>query len=172
MGKKESWEQQAKKKLEDIYRIHGNMMMNIAMGILHQQQDAEDAIQNSIIAMAKYINAVGDVEDYRTISYVRTVVRNTSIDIYRKKFRQDVSYEEMLMETSDCFDLEKMICDSEEIRRIVVAIDQLEESYREVLSLFYFNELSPREIADVLNRPYNTVRSQINRARKRLLKLL
>lgn len=172
MKNKESWEQQAKQKLEDIYRVHGAMMMKIAKGVLHQQQDAEDAIQNSILSMAKHMNAVEDVEDFRTISYVRTVVKNASIDIYRKKFRQDISFEEMQIEPMNHFDLEKVVCDSQEVRRIVAAIEQLEEGYREVLSLFYLNELSPREIADVLNRPYNTVRSQINRGRKKLLESL
>lgn len=172
MKKKESWEQQARQKLEDIYRIHGSLMMKIAMGILHQQQDAEDAIQNSILAIARHMNAVEDVEDFRTISYVVTVVKHASIDIFRKKYRQDISYEEMLVEPVDDFDLEQVVCDSEEVQRIVEAIGRLEEGYREVLSLFYLNELSSREIADVLNRPYNTVRSQLNRGRKILLKSL
>lgn len=166
--KEQAWEQQAKQKLEEIYRVHGMMMMQVAMSVLHQKEDAEDAIQNSIISMAKHMNAVGEVDDFRTLSYVRTVVRNAAIDIYRKKIKGDASYDELLMEPKGEFDMEQSICDAEEVRRVVAAIHKLDEGYREVLSLFYLNELSPREIADVLNRPYNTVRSQINRGRKLL----
>lgn len=164
--KEEAWEQQAKQKLEEIYRVHGNMMMQTAMSVLHQREDAEDAIQNSIISMARHMNAVGEVEDFRTISYVRTVVRNAAIDIYRKKTKRDVCYEELLAEPAAAFDMEQSVCDAQEVGAVVRAINGMEESYREVLSLFYLNELSPREIADVLNRPYNTIRSQINRGRK------
>lgn len=171
--KKENvWEEQARKKLEDIYRIHGSMMMQTALGILKQTQDAEDALQNSIISMARHMDAVGEVSDYRTVSYVRTVVKHAAIDIYRKRNRGQLSYEELVVEQGDVFDLEERVCEAESVRGIVSAISDLGEGYREVLSLFYLNELSPREIADVLQRPYNTVRSQINRGRKVLQKSL
>ncbi|MDD7403802.1 MAG: sigma-70 family RNA polymerase sigma factor [Butyribacter sp.] len=170
--RKESWEEAARKKLEEVYRVHGNMMMQVAMSVLHQQQDAEDAIQNSILSLSRHMDRIGSAEDYRTVSYVRTVVRNAAIDIYRKKGRRDFSYEELTEEPEDSFNLEKVVCDSDEVRHIVTIISQMEEEYREVLSLFYLNEMKPREIADVLNRPYNTVRSQISRGRKRLLKMI
>jgi RNA polymerase sigma-70 factor (ECF subfamily) len=170
--KEDKWEQQAKQKLEEIYRTHADMMLQTAMGILHQREDAEDAIQNSILSMARHINAIGEANDFRTISYVRTVVRNAAIDIYRKKKKRDISYEEMEAEPADVFDMEQVICNEEEVRRVVKAIGELDECYREVLSLLYLNELSPREIADVLNRSYNTVRSQISRGKKLLHKSL
>lgn len=168
----DAWEEQARKKLEEIYRLHGAMMMQIAQSILKQTQDAEDALQNSIISMAKHMDAVGEISDYKTISYVRTVVKHAAIDIYRKRNRGQLSYEELLQEQRDAFDMEKMICEAESVQRIVEVISHMEEGYREVLSLYYLNELSPREIADVLHRPYNTVRSQINRGRKTLQKSL
>ena len=40
--KTDVWEENARKKLEEIYRVHGAMMMRIAMGILKQTQDAEE----------------------------------------------------------------------------------------------------------------------------------
>lgn len=164
------WEDAARQKLEDIYRVHGAMMMQIAMGILKQTQDAEDALQNSIISMGRHMDVVGEVSDYRTVSYVRTVVKHAAIDIYRKRNRGHLSYEELLVEQQDTCNVEELVCEEEGVMRIVEAISRLDEGYREVLSLFYLNELSPREIADVLQRPYNTVRSQISRGRKLLQK--
>ncbi len=164
--KEQVWEQRAKQKLEEIYRIYGSLMLWVAMDVLHQREDAEDAVQNSIISMARHMDALGKVEDYRTISYICTVVRHAAIDIYRKKGKGDASYDEMAAESAGILDIEQKICEEEGINYIVAAINKLDEGYREVLSLFYLNELSPREIADVLNRPYNTIRSQINRGRK------
>lgn len=164
--KEQVWEQRAKQKLEEIYRIHGSLMLWVAMDVLHQREDAEDAVQNSIISMARHMDALGKVEDYRTISYICTVVRHAAIDIYRKKGKGDASYDEMAAEPAGILDIEQKICEEEGINYIAAAINKLDEGYREVLSLFYLNELSPREIADVLNRPYNTIRSQINRGRK------
>lgn len=164
--KTDAWEENARKKLEEIYRVHGAMMMGIAIGILNQTQDAEDALQNSIISMARHMDAVGDVSDYKTVSYVRTVIKHAAIDIYRKRNRGHLSYEELLEGQQDQCNVEELVCEEEGVRRIVEAISNMEAAYREVLSLFYLNELSPREIADVLQRPYNTVKSQIHRGRK------
>ena len=164
--KTDVWEENARKKLEEIYRVHGAMMMRIAMGILRQTQDAEDALHNSMISMARHMDAVGDVSDYKTASYVCTVAKHAAIDIYRKRSRGHLSYEELLEEQQDQCNVEELVCGEEGVRRIVEAISNLDAAYREVLSLFYLNELSPREIADVLQRPYNTVKSQIQRGRK------
>lgn len=171
-GKENAWEQQAKQKLEEIYRMHGRMMLQTAMSVLHHREDAEDAVQNSILSMAKHMHAISDVQDFRTISYIRTIVRNAAIDIYRKKKRGTASLEELLTEPESNFDLEHVVCDSQEAERVLAVIAEMDLAYREVLSLFYLNELSPREIADVLNRPYNTIRSQINRGKKILRRAL
>lgn len=171
-GKESAWEQQEKKKLEEIYRVHGKMMMQVAMSVLHQREDAEDAVQNSILSLARHMHAIGEIQDFRTISYVRTVIRNRAIDIYREKKRGDASFEELLIEPESSFDLEHLVCNSQEVEHIVAVIAKMDISYREVLSLFYLNELSPKEIADVLQKPYNTIRSQINRGKKILHRML
>lgn len=172
IGKKKSWEERERQKLADLYRHYQVNMLQIAMSILHQKEDAEDAVQNSILAISRHMDKLGDITDYRTKAYVQTVVRNASIDLYRKNQKADISYEELLIEPIDAFDLEKVVCDNADVRKVLCAIDTLERDYREILTLYYLNEMRPREIADVLNRPYNTVRSQIHRGRKQLLKSL
>ena len=172
IGKKKSWEKQERQKLADLYRYHQKSMMQIAMSILHRKEDAEDAVQNSILAISRHMDKLGDIEDYRTKAYMQTVVRNAAIDLYRKNQKAGISYEELIVEPIDAFDLEKVVCDSEEVKRVLYAIDTMDHDYREILTLYYLNEMKPREIADVLNRSYNTVRSQIHRGRQQLLKSL
>lgn len=172
IGKKKSWEERERQKLADLYRYHQKSMMQIAMSILHRKEDAEDAVQNSILAISRHMDKLGDIEDYRTKAYMQTVVRNAAIDLYRKNQKAGISYEELIVEPIDAFDLEKVVCDSEEVKRVLYAIDTMDHDYREILTLYYLNEMKPREIADVLNRSYNTVRSQIHRGRQQLLKSL
>ena len=172
IGKKKSWEEQERQKLAALYLHHQKSMMQIAMSILHRKEDAEDAVQNSILAISRQMDKLGDIEDYRTKAYVQTVVRNAAIDLYRKNQKAGISYEELIVEPIDAFDLEKVVCDNEEVKRVLYAIDTMDHDYREILTLYYLNEMKPREIADVLNRSYNTVRSQIHRGRQQLLKSL
>ncbi len=162
----------ARYKLEQIYRIHGRKMYQIAMSILHHHEDAEDAVQNCFLSLGTHMECLGEPADYRTTAYVCTVTKHAAIDIYRRKKLGTLSYEELIMEPEDSFDLEKTVSEKEEIRRIIRAITELNPIYREVLSLYYLNELSPREIAKLLHLPYNTVHSKLQRGKRILLQSL
>lgn len=70
----------------------------------------------------KYMHAIGDVQDFRTISYICTIVRNAAIDSYRKKKRGTASLEELLTEPESNFDLEHVVCDSQEAERVLAVI--------------------------------------------------
>ena len=64
------------------------------------------------------------------------------------------------------------ICTGENFRRVVDAIMSLDETYRDVLSLYYLNELSISQIADLLSRKENTVKQQLARGRQKLIKIV
>jgi RNA polymerase sigma-70 factor (ECF subfamily) len=51
-------------------------------------------------------------------------------------------------------------------------LDQLEEHYRLVLTLYYFDDMKYNDIADILDIPLNTVKSHIRRGKERLAALL
>ena len=52
------------------------------------------------------------------------------------------------------------------------ALDKLPSKYREVLVLRYFLDKTYEDIADILGKPVNTVGTLINRAKKKLLKVV
>ena len=61
------------------------------------------------------------------------------------------------------------LCTEENINIIVSSILALDEKYRDVLSLYYFNELTVSEIAVSLGRKESTVKQQLARGRRRLI---
>ena len=59
-----------------------------------------------------------------------------------------------------------------EERRLDEALAQLRSGDRELLHLFYYEELSVREIGELLRRKESTVRTQLTRVRRRLGEIL
>jgi RNA polymerase sigma-70 factor, ECF subfamily len=53
--------------------------------------------------------------------------------------------------------------DAERVRELESLVATLPDSYRTAVSLYYFEELSYREIADLLNQPMGTVKSNLHR---------
>lgn len=172
--KAKKWEKCQREKLEKIYSLYKNKMFGRAMQILNQREDAEDAVQNCIIAISRHTECIDLDDEARTLSVVYTVISHCAIDIYRKnkKSRQSNLNIDDVAEQAGNIDIENEVLVSMELKRVVAAIEKLDFGYREVLSLFYLNEMSPREISDLLEIPYNTVRSKISRGRKKLLNSL
>ena len=52
------------------------------------------------------------------------------------------------------------------------AIEQLRPEYREVIKLFYLDDLTVKQIAQILDRNENTIKTQLSRAREALKHLL
>jgi RNA polymerase sigma-70 factor (ECF subfamily) len=62
--------------------------------------------------------------------------------------------------------------DTEAYMDLHAAIEQLRPDYREVIKLYYLDDLSVKQIALVLDRNENTVKTQLARARETLKSLL
>lgn len=168
------WEEEQRNKLEKVYELYGNRMFYRAMQILNQREDAEDAVQNCIIAISRHTDCIDFNDETKTLSFVYTVISHCAIDIYRKnkRSRQSNINIEDITEQAGNVDIENEVFVTMELRRVVSEIGKLDFTYREVLSLYYLNDMNPREISDLLDIPYNTVRSKISRGRKKLLKSL
>ena len=61
---------------------------------------------------------------------------------------------------------------AEQRRELEALIEKLSPHYRDLVSLYYFEELSQKEIAEVLNLPLGTVKVYIHRGIRQLRKLL
>lgn len=79
----------------------------------------------------------------------------------------EVSLEDV--EQEDTESLLDELCTRETYKAVVKAILELPEKYRDVLSLYYLNELSVKEIAQLLFRKESTVKQQLSRGRMILI---
>lgn len=133
-------------------------------------QDAEDIVQEALIR-AYY--ALGDypVERVRMLK-LRPWLYKIVLHVYYNRVRQlklqvvplDAAEENLLDIEGDWREQpDAAFEDAERIRDLESLVATLPDQYRTAVSLYYFEELSYREIADLLNQPMGTVKSNLHR---------
>lgn len=158
-------------KLRLIYERYKNRMYISACRILNDPLLAEDAVHDAFIAISRNIHKIREVDSVSTASYVIKAAKSKALNIIKKNTRENIFPIEQIDEVFDD-SLMDIICEKQSVERIVDAIMSLDERYRDVLSLYYLNELTVNEIADILSRKQTTVKQQLSRGRKRIIDAL
>jgi RNA polymerase sigma-70 factor (ECF subfamily) len=154
---------------------------SIAMSVLKDPDDAADLAQEAFVRLFRALPQYNGESRFTTWLY-RLVV-NLGRDELRKRNRQvpiipQIADEEEQEPLATVADDDRWIdparaLDARELRDDVRrALAQLEEHYRLVLTLYYFDDMKYADIAEVLDLPLNTVKSHIRRGKERLAALL
>jgi RNA polymerase sigma-70 factor (ECF subfamily) len=154
---------------------------SIAMSVLKNPDDAADLAQEAFVRLFRALPQYNGESRFTTWLY-RLVV-NLGRDELRRRGRQvpiipPVADDEGQDELSSVADDDRwsdpaLALDSRELRDDVRrALAQLEEHYRLVLTLYYFDDMKYSDIAEALDIPLNTVKSHIRRGKERLAALL
>ena len=89
--------QEEKDKFAELYEKYSRKMYNIALAILKNNEDAEDAVDITFHRLAHNFTKISQKSCKEIEGYIVISIRNTSIDIYRKKKKEllcNVSLEE------------------------------------------------------------------------------
>lgn len=161
-------------KFVQLYHKYRYFLWYLACERLQDDHLAEDAVQETFLALTHHIDKVGCVESAATRNFLATIVKNKATDLLRK--RQKIMEDEETSQKQEAEvsgdDLLNQYLVQESYKRILRAIRQLDEIYRVVFEYKYLHELSDREIADLLGVTLKVVNVRIFRARKKLQNLL
>ena len=147
----------------ELIAVHQDYMYKTAYLYVKDEEIALDVVGTAVLKAYQQIHSLKHPEYFRT--WLIRIVINVSHDEL-KKFICHSRLEEYSEEVSgNGVSLEEKF-------DISAAIGQLSEKYRMVIILKYFNELSVKEIADVMNMPEGSVKAYLSRARNELKKLL
>ena len=161
-----------KSKFEILYASYRKRMVYTAYCILGNKEDAEDAVHDAFLKIARNVRAIGDPGSAEALSYVLKAAKNTAINLSQKNAarRRHVRLEDA-ENLSDVRFLEKLHL-HENYGAVVEAIRSLEDTYKDVLFYHFVAGMQAKEIADVLGRKKSTVQQQIVRGKKKLLAIL
>ena len=133
-----------------------NSMLRLAYSIMKTSHDAEDAVQDAIIAGWRKLDTLRDDSAFRT--WMMRIVANTCRSELRRKRR-------IVLES----EVEKLQEGRDEARdELWDAVCALEERLRIPVVLHYYEGFSLAEIARIVQRPTGTVATRLRRARELL----
>lgn len=158
---------------EKLYKGTIKFSYSIASLLLKNEEDIEDALQNSYMYVAKGIKDLKNPESFE--SWLSVIVKHECQKYIAKRKRVTDIFSAVLkskdfelpVEESLTFDLFERKEVSEAVQKIV---NSLPDDKRACVVLYYFEQNSLPEIAEILRIPEGTVKSRLYNARKTLEK--
>lgn len=132
----------------------------IALGFVHNQQDALDVSQDAFIKAFRKIKMFDTSKPFFPWFY--RLLRNLCIDQLKRKHRmRAIPLEDVHVLTEEKEDRELK-------ETLWKAIEKLSFEQREIVILRYFRQFSYAEIAELIGKPIGTVMSSLFYAKKKL----
>ncbi|MCM1062426.1 MAG: sigma-70 family RNA polymerase sigma factor [Eubacterium sp.] len=160
------------KLVRELIEAHRQTMYSIALNILHNTHDAEDAVQNAFLWIINNLEKISSIPCNERIFYLANMTEHISINILNKKKKHPLEDIEIHEEINSDNSVEKAFFENITIEEIKQAIRTMSVTDRLILRLFLFEERSCKEIAEIAGISEENARVKVHRARKRLAKLL
>lgn len=150
----------------ELINLYGNRLVKTLFLMTKDEIEAEDIVQETFIRVFKYIkNFRGDSSIY---TWIYRIFQNIAKDRFTSRLGT-MAYED-IEDGQDS--IEEIIITKIDREILKMEIDRLRFLYKQVIVLFYFEDLSIREISEILEEKETTIRSKLHRGRKLLKKAL
>lgn len=153
-GDQEAFTTLVKSMKDDLYKIAKTRISN--------EDDMQDAIQETMFEMFKSIKKLRDPKLFK--KWIITILINKCNRIYRRKYKTDLSYEELNFEdfiTATSNDVESDL-------EFYELLKDFKYEERIILILYYKEEYTVKEIKSILNMKVSTINTHLFRARAKL----
>lgn len=166
---------------------------SLTLKVLKNPDDAEDSLQDAFIKFYRALTRKQFEGRSKLSTYFYTIVYNTALDYYKKIKKTSFSMISIDVNESNFTEGDELVSafkhsridknilpdsidantdnviSGNEIQDIIKRfIDHIPEQYSIILNMFYINELSHKEICDILGLPLGTVKNRIFRAREKI----
>ncbi len=143
-----------------LHRIIGRystMVYRLAYARTHNRADAEDIYQEVFLKLYTQ-NPDFESEEHRRAWLLR-VTANCSVSLFRSAWRRHTQLTAQIPEPTR---------EPSEASPLLESIEHLPKRYRTLVHLYYYEDMSVSEIAELLHEKQSTLRSRLTRARQML----
>ena len=159
-----------------LYEMTHQKAYYIALKYMKDEHQAEDVLQEAYIKAFNNLNTLQNANKFEP--WLHKIVYTTAMDVYRKRKRQaehSINFTDYEGESETSVEFEddreefkpEEQMDYQETQKAVLGfIDELSSSQRMAMILFYYEQYSLKEIADVMECSVGTVKSRLNKAKQ------
>lgn len=151
-----------------IYKLYYKAMYNTSLRIVNDTMEAEDIMQESFLSAFEKIDTYSGTVSFG--AWLKRIVINRSLDALsrRKAIFEDIELHVGIRDdsTEEIVRKEELDIKVEEVKE---AINRLPDGYRIILSLYLLEGYDHDEIAEILKISSSTSRSQLSRAKQKLV---
>lgn len=149
----------------DLINLYGNRLLRTLYLMIGDEREAEDLVQETFIRVFKFIG------QFKGKSSLYTWIYRISQNVLKDNLplEESIPYED-LEESLD--NVEETIIFKIDRQILRTELNKLAFIYRQTLTLFYFEDLSIKEISQILDEREGTIKSRLSRGRQELKKAL
>ena len=148
--------------LVELVEQYAGLLFGLARRLTGCPADAEDLVQQTFLAAQSHGDQLRDHTKVR--GWLCTILRNEFLKLIRNRRRATTVSLDALGEPAP----QEHSANQTDTEAIQLALDALPEEFRVPIVLYYFEEMSYREISESLDLPIGTVMSRLSRAKSRL----
>lgn len=151
--------------LKKLYDLTSAKLFAISLRITKQSALSEEALQDSFIKVWQNAHRF-DPAKAQAITWVGTIVRNTSIDLLRRqnKFEQHDELDDSLTTSGDDNDNPEFLATQQyALQAVHLCLDELDTQHKKMILMAYLDGYTHQQIADIENTPIGSVKTWIHR---------
>jgi RNA polymerase sigma-70 factor (ECF subfamily) len=151
-----------------LYRQHVDRVFRTVRPMLRSDADAEDVTQDAMLTVLTSLDRYSPRSGVRFAAWVSAIAVNTARRRFRRRRPALTDTGELPEIPADAVDPEEDIDRARSRQMLLIALGELDERDRDVVSLRSGAELNAREIAELIGLDPANVRKILERTRARL----
>jgi len=151
-----------------LYQLYVNRVFRAVRGMLRSDADAEDVTQDAMLTVLTSLHKYTPRADASFVAWVTTIAVNTARRRFRRRRPELTATGELPEIPGDGVDPADGLDRARQRRALLVALAELPERERAIVSLRYGAELNASEIGTAVGVEPATIRKILERARIRL----
>ena len=151
-----------------LYQLYARSMLNTAFRIVGDRDDAEDVLQDAFISAFRHLPSFRGESTFG--AWLKRIVVHKSVNALNK--RRTVSFPEGEMEHLAAPEPDAADVFPYSVEEVIAAVSRLPDGYRAVFSLYLLEGYDHEEISEILSISESTSKSQLNRAKRKLIEIL